>query len=451
MEFNKNKLVFWVIGGLILLSIVFLLITITNKNKESVKTGASWEVFKIWTFWNSMTDSLGFIDWFKNVNPDYKNREIVVENFTSYEDYTYTLMSALTSWKWPDLFVLNNNEKNTVFTNQILWLDPATINPNDFRKRYKGFFSDDLISTYSDSAWTTEFLIWMPVWYETLWIYYNRKYAKDSDLKNLASLNNIVSDLKNKYSDLIPIWIWNGSTVFDAQDIITQFFMLEWWVTWISNVNQSVLKSAISSYLLYGDTTWYNWYNSRFQELKDTKKDSIYLFSRWEVLMVVWYPSMLKKIKESGFSKSMLQVTPFPHYFSGGWTTLADYNYFVVNKDSTNIALANSIIAYLYSDAWATSFLSYNTDQLPALLSLESDKLQQKVDPDYTIILWDFYNEEYELSSFDKWIKNIYDKNIVSLLDTNVNNEDIFLQFKDSILCKVNKMLTFTNLWANCN
>ena len=335
MEFNKNKVVFSVIWIFLLLAIIFLLVTMKNADNNNWNTSKT-ENFKIWLYGYNVDNYYDLIDDFKKVYPDYKDKKILIENFTSYEDYTYTLMSALSSWVWPDIFVLNNNEKNSVFSNQILWIDPKIVNPNDFRKKYKAVFSDDLISTVASEWWNKEFLLWLPVWYETLWIFYNRRYVKDTDLKNLSTLNNVISDLKGRYSDLIPIWIWNGSTVYNSADIITQFFMLQWWVVWVSALNWTVLKEALASYLLYWDTTWYNWYNSRFQELKDTKKNSLYLFSRWEVLMVVWYPSLIQNIKANWFSKTMLQASYFPHYFSWGWKTLVNYNAFVINKDTKN-------------------------------------------------------------------------------------------------------------------
>jgi len=452
MEINKNKLIFAVIGIIILLSIIFLLITMNNVDNTNNWKKNSSNDFKIWIFWDRAESLNDFIEWFKKIYPNYKNKQIVVESFNSYEDYTYTLMSAISSWKWPDLFVLNNSEKKSVFSEQVLWIDPNIVNPNDFRKRYKWIFSDDLISLYSDENNTSkEYVIWLPVWYETLWIFYNRRYVKSTDIKNISTLNNVISDLKNKYRDLIPIWIWNWSTVLNASDIITQFFMLEWGVTWLWNLNTNVFKSAFWSYLLYGDTTWYNWYNQRFQELKDTKRNSIYLFSRWEILMVVWFPSMIKDIKDSWFSKTMLQAAPFPHYFSWAWKTMLSYNYFVINKDSQNIDLANTFISYLNSDPWANSYLSSYPYYLPALLSLESEKMEQKIDPDFTVILRDFYNEWSELASFDKAIKNIYDRNIVLLLDDISINEQNFNSFKDSLFCKFNKISTLSNLSSNCD
>jgi len=449
MEFNKNKVVFSVIWIFLLLAIIFLLVTMKNADNNNWNTSKT-ENFKIWLYGYNVDNYYDLIDDFKKVYPDYKDKKILIENFTSYEDYTYTLMSALNSWVWPDIFVLNNNEKNSVFSNQILWIDPKIVNPNDFRKKYKAVFSDDLISTVASEWWNKEFLLWLPVWYETLWIFYNRRYVKDTDLKNLSTLNNVISDLKGRYSDLIPIWIWNGSTVYNSADIITQFFMLQWWVVWVSALNWTVLKEALASYLLYWDTTWYNWYNSRFQELKDTKKNSLYLFSRWEVLMVVWYPSLIQNIKANWFSKTMLQASYFPHYFSWGWKTLVNYNTFVINKDTKNLEISNNFISYLSTDSWASSYLRKHPYMMPALLSLDSTMMEQKIDPGYNIILSDFYNDSEELSSFDKWIKNIYDKDITLLLDSNTYDEDLFNKFKLMLICKRNKITTFTNFEVDC-
>ncbi|MDD3646323.1 MAG: ABC transporter substrate-binding protein [Candidatus Gracilibacteria bacterium] len=450
MEFNKNKIIFTVIGVIILLSIIFLLVTMNSvDNSNNTKNGT--DEFKIWIVGDKIESLNDFIEGFKKIYPAYKNKQIIVEAFNSYEDYTYTLMSALSSGNGPDLFVLNNSEKKSVFSDQVLGLDPNIINPNDFRKKYKGVFGDDLISVYTDeSNVSKEYVIGLPVGYETLGIYYNRRYVKSTDLDNISTMNNVISDLKNKYDDLIPIGIGNGSTVLNASDIITQFFMLEGGVTGLGNLNTNVFKSAFGAYLLYGDTTGYNGYNERYQELKDTKRNSIYLFSRGEVLMIVGFPSMVKDIKESGFSKSMLQAVPFPHYFSAGGKTLINYNYFVINKDTQNLDLANAFISYLYSDAGASSYLSYFTYYLPALLSLESEKLDQKIDPDFNVILRDFYNDSYELSSFDKAIKNIYDREIISLLDNIIISEQNFNSFKDSLFCKFNKLSTFSDLSANC-
>lgn len=449
MELNKNKLIFLWIGAMILTSFIFLLSILNNKKDDVVDV--NWDnVFKIWIVWDDSSQSNDFIEWFKQLNTAYKNENIIIESFPSYEDYTYTMISALNAWKWPDIFVLNNNEKKSVFSDQTIWIDPKIINPNDFRKKYKWIFWDDLIQT-SWTEWDTiEFLAWIPVWYETLWIFYNRKYIRDTNLKSLSGLNDIVIKLKERYKDLTPIWIWNWTTVYNSSDIITQFFMLEKWVTWVKDLAWKILKQWLWSYLLYGDIDWYNKFNSKYVELRNIWEDSLYLFSRWEILMVVGYPSLIKKIKANWFSKTFLQASSFPHYYSWEWKTLANYNYFVINKETKRLKMAQDFLYYLSTDNWASKYLSYYPYYLPALLSLEADKLDEKIDPDFNLTLKDFYNDEYELSSFDKWIKILYDQDIEPLLDNSLSYENNFEKFKESILCRTNKIINFTNLSKIC-
>jgi len=56
----------------------------------------------------------------------------------------------------------------------------------------------------------------------------------------------------------------------------------------------------------------------------------------------------------------------------------------------------------MYTDSGASKYLDQFTYYLPALLSLESDKFDSKVNPNYNIILRDFLDRDSELSSFDK-------------------------------------------------
>jgi len=64
-----------------------------------------------------------------------------------------------------------------------------------------------------------------------------------------------------------------------------------------------------------------------------------------------------------------------------------NYNYFVINKDTTQLDLANDILLYLSSDKGVEKYLSYFKYYLPALSSLESDKLEEKIDENYSVTL----------------------------------------------------------------
>lgn len=441
---NKNKIIFWIIWAILLILLLYIVFNLNN-NKSPSWIKESW-VFSIWIIWDKIDSSEKIVENFKKVHPEYSNKDIKIESFWNYDDYSYSLMSSIISGKSPDIFMLNNNEKNSIFSNQVVWIDPNKVNPNDFRKKYKWVFADDLIF----SSWEVEFLAWIPVWYETLWIFYNRRFVKDSELSSIAWLNNLVAELKDKNPNLIPIWIWNWSTVSWVADIITQFFMLEDWVKWLSDVSWKIISQALSSYFTYWDSTWYNAYDSRFMELSNLWRTSLDLFSEGETFMVVWYPRLINQISEKWFSKNFLLASPFPHYSTAWWKTLVNYNYFVINKDSKEDSLANDFLAYLSTDIWAWDYLSFFPYYLPALLSLESDKLDAKINPDYNIVLSAFLNTDYELWSFDKWIKTLYDKNIVSVLDNASNYDKSFIKFKDTILCKEKKISTLEDLSTNC-
>lgn len=440
---NKNKIIFLIIWGILAIVMILWIINLRNDNKQTDKT---WWDLSIWMVWWDKIVSTEIIKDFLDVYPNYWNKNIIIETFGTYDDYTYALMSSITAWKSPDIFVLNNNETNSVFSNQIVAVNPSKISPNDFRKKFKWFFSDDLIVQVEDQ----EYLEWIPVWYESLWIFYNRRYINDSDLSSLSWLNNVAAEIKEKFPDVVPIWIWNWSTVLNSSDIVTQFFMLEDWVKSLKDVTWTNLTNWLATYFMYWDRNWDNAYDSRYMELSNLWHNSIDLFSEWDTFMVVWFPSLINTIAEKWYSKGFLQATPFPHYYSWEGLSLVNYDYFVINKDSNEQELANDFFAYLASWLWAENYLEEFPYLLPGLLSLESEKLDEKIHKDFNIVLNDFYNDDYEFSSFDKWIKNLYDKNIISILDNAANYETPFEKLRANILCKAKKIATLEELSTNC-
>lgn len=431
--------------------IIYWILSLRDSNPSGDVATTSDNTFRIWLVWDSRDDFTVFLDDFKQWKPEYENVGVEVESFSDYEEYYYALTSAITSWVAPDIFVLNNNEKEPIFSSQVYGIDSSIINPNDFRKKYKAVFWDDLILSYTDAEWKPrEFLAWVPVWYESLGIFYNRRYVKSAELSSLSSLNNAVSALKDRFPNLIPIGIWNGSTVLWAHDIVTQFFMLESWVSSLADVTGNKLKQSLASYFLFWDDDGENGYNSRFVELTTIWNNNLDLFSQGETFMVVWYPRMIEEIDERWFSKNFLRAEPFPHYFSWQWKTLINYNYFVINKQTQKLSLASDLLLYLTSDIWASSYLSSFPYYLPALLSLESEKREEKIHPDYNIVLRDFHNTDFELSSFDKGIKNLYNRDIISILDNASNYQNTFDSFRTRILCKSRKFSSLENLSGNC-
>jgi hypothetical protein len=85
------------------------------------------------------------------------------------------------------------------------------------------------------------------------------------------------------------------------------------------------------------------------------------------------------------------------------------------------------------------------------MLSLVSKRLEENVSKDYVIKYKDFYNSSYELASFNKLNKVIYDKEMVNILDNSLNSQELFENFRKKLLCISSKMIKQENMSLSCN
>lgn len=434
---------------------VFLLNSSSKNNANKSKTAGD---FVVWTYGLDKTKLDEVVKWFKSKGKTYANKNIVVENFANYDDYKETLISSIVSWKSPDIFLLSNFEKSYL-ENNVLWINPNAINPKDFGKNYKTFFVDDLVKETTDENWKkVEFVMGVPVWYETLWFFYNRKFnVKPSDLESLAWVNKIIDDIKNRYPDIVPLGIMNSS-IDNNSDVMTQFFMLsESSPVSLDKVSELCEKEAFWKYQSYfnqvnSSNSVDNFPETQYSDSENTWKTNLELFSEWNEAMIIGYPSMINKLDEVWFNSAFLFAEPFPHYFSWKWKTLVKYSYFVVNKNTKDETLAFDLLTYLSSEEWAKVFLEQFTYLLPAMVTLEQDKLWEKIHPWYNLTLSDFYKgwDDSLLSSFDKWIETSYDEELKNIMKDNYGYLDKFKKFQKVILCKYKKIYNIEDLSVDC-
>lgn len=442
---RKNLIISLIVWGLILLLIV-IFIALWNWSKLSKTKKTSWN-FTVWIFWDSKEKFEKFLTKFKTV-AWYKWLNPVVESFSDYWTYSKALTRALAKWKWPDVFVMNNNEK-AFFDENIIALDPSRFTPNTFRNKLEWFFADDLLySDWKDDK-KVDFSIWVPVWFETLWIFYNKqRWDKSYELENWAKLSAHIDDLYSKRPYVIPLWIWDWTTTKYSSDIFTQFLMLSGKNN-IENISDKI-KEALWQYYLDQTNNWIRLYNSRKSSLLISWKNNIDLFSRWDIAMIIWYPRMLLDIDKKWFSKRFLEAAPFPWYFNWTWNMLVNYNYFVVNKDTKNSKVAFDLLEYMLTEEWASEYLKEFPYYLPALRSLVAKKSEELIMDWYRVTLWNFYNDNLVFSSFDKWVKSLYDKWVSSLLDDRLNSEKLLENFISWLVCKTKKIYNQENLSSIC-
>ncbi len=441
---NNRKLIFWIILWAVL--VIILIFVLLNKDGPKRIAKESWN-FKIWIVWDSKTKFDEFISAYKLDNPSVSNIDFEVKSFSNYRDYILALNSAFIKWKAPDIFVLNNNE-TSLYEDKIYALSNLKIDIHKFRQDYNSIFIDDLIVSTWEWEEKKEYLKWIPVGYETLWVLYNARFRlKRSDFTSIPALKSAI--VKSKNFGIIPLWIWNGSTVLDSWDILAQFFLLNS-VKSIEEATPLKIKQTLAEYTAYWYINWDNGFNSLFAESVSAGKNNIDLFVDREVWAIIAYPRVIEKLKDYWFSPRFLHASPFPH--SSFWESysLANYNYFVINTESKQKAVGLSFMKYINSDNWAEKYLSKFKYYLPAKRTLE-DKLSEKKISDFypNIQLRDFYSDE-PLSSFDKWNKVIYDREIIPVLDNFNFYLSAFEKFKISLLCKTDKILNLNNLSTSC-
>lgn len=450
---NKNKIIFGIIG-VFLLGLIIWGVSLLNKSTSETKTPKNTVVWgvNIWIVGDDKTKFSEIVSDFKASNKTYASTTINIESFSNYADYYNTLASSFIAGKSPDVFVLNNNEQS-VFLEQVDGISPTEIDPNNFKKWFQQFFWDDLVKTTTmtvgEEEKKVEFLVGVPVGYEVLWMFYNKRYINAKDVVSWASISSAIKNIKEKGTEIIPLAMWDGSTVPYAEDIITQFFMLDGLNT-LEKTDGNKMKQGLSSYMTFWDPDGDNAYNKATPELKELWKNALDLFSREEVAMVAGYPRMLKEINQRGFKKNFLFAAPFPNYFLSEGKTLVNYNYFVANKNSRNLKFAQTFVKYLSTESAQKKFLTTYPYYLPALISLESDVLSEKIDSNYPIILKDFLREDTIRASYDKGLKSLYDEKIIEVLNDEQNYTSSYEKFKKNLICQVAKITKFQNLSSDC-
>lgn len=437
MELSRKKIIFFSIAWFIwVLLFVMLLIMFLNQNNKTSVNSWTWD-FKIWMVWDEPSDE--FAEWFKKFANTWKN--IVFESFDTYENYSLALTRAITLWQAPDIFVLNANEKTSIFEGQTVWISPKILNPTEFKKYYHTFITDQLVWVDEKNS---EYIKWIPVWFEALWIFYNKTQVSAREIESMENIYSAITRLKERYSDSIPLAIGNWTTVPYSVDIATQFILSQWWNRSIENIEKTNIQKWLAIYYDFWDITSTNAYNSRLSEMNLARQTSVDLFSNGDTFMIVWYPRLINKILEKWFRKNFLFAWVLPTEVS-----IANYNYFVMNKDTKNPELAEKFMTYLVSWDWLNRYFSAYPYYIPTMNTFEENLKTQKIHPDANILIWDFYSDTTIYTTFDKWIKNIYDLEVEKLLDKETLIED-FIRLQSVLNCKTKKILNFTELLKSC-
>jgi len=442
---NKKKLIFLALLGFFVIIIIIVAVLMAKNTDKNNKSTTKTEDFTIWILEDSKDDFNVFLDDFKS-DTDNQNLIANIETFSNYEEYNMALSSAIVKGQAPDLYMLNNNEKS-IFLENATGLDPEILSPDILRKYFYSFFWDDLIYSSGEKEEKTEFLVWVPFGFETLWLYFNPDIFRDvKKLKSFPEIENLIEEFHQKKPESTALWIGKWLTVSNVANIFIQFLMSEW-VNNLEDVNSSNIKKVFTEYFSYN--SWNNGYIKADNILRKQWKTNVDFFIDWKIAMIFGFPRLLNEIDDKWLWKRKIRAVIFPDFINES-NRMVNYNYFVLNKDSKNNDMAYEILKYMFSEKGEKAYLNNFKYYLPARISLYADLKDREVNENFYVKLKDFYNSEAIYSSFDKWLKPIFDKEIINLLDDEVNYLKRAWDFISSLKCKTLKVIKLENLSNIC-
>lgn len=441
---TKNK-IFFTILALIVIGAVFYFAINLNDTKNTRPTTSSWD-FNVWIREDKTEPMKQYIEEFKKKYTQYADTNIAVESFADAHSYTNAFFSASLSWKAPDIFVLENSERSPM-KQQIQVIDPSIVTPNTFRLWFKSVFWDDLIVPDPEDA-ALEYLIGIPMWYESLGIFYNRKYfSRPTDMGTWENMVQEIQAISEKFEDITPIALGNGSSVLRAADIMARLLVLEW-ASSLFDTSSSYIKQAFSFYTAFWEEQGGNNYNNI--SLPFSGERDVELFTQGNVASMIGYPRDLIEIDEIGYQKNFLFAMPFPWYAGKEKVSAIKYYYYALNKDSKNTKLGQDLLGFMASVEWQKLFLEKFPYYLPAETSLEKEIGERKILPEYNITYNNFIDPVETLISYDMADAEYFRKGIVPILDTTTTQEQKMEWLKSFILCSTTKHETLLNLSSPC-
>ena len=441
---NKNKIILAVIAWVVGFLVIIILMILSMNSDTQVKTA---NTLQVWTVGHEPEKFSALLKEYAEDVPTQSKTTFSHINFESFSDYQQALMYALANDEWPDIFMLSNSEQ-MFLQNATAWIAPSYVSPATFRKDYFPIFSELIATDIDEDKNETEYLSGVPAGFEVLWLYYDKRMYLWKNLNTWTNVGNAISDLKSKNSSSTPLALGDGTSVVNSSDILTQFMVHAWaWAAW--DLQWSELRSVFADYQRYGGANGINGYKKNLETSEP--KNSLNLFSEWDVSMIIGYPSTIKTIKNYGYSQNALEVTAYPKTLGAEDQLAARYNYFVIGRDSSYLDSASTFLAYLTTSEWAEEYYEQFTSVIPAKLEFVESLNERKIDPDYNVTPYDFLRDGMSFVSFDKWISSEFDARVPYILDDENGAFEEYQKLQMLINCKIWKIGTKTANNTSCN
>lgn len=433
-----KKIIFLISIVVIALGIVWTILLLQSKKKTPVLVPSS---MKIWiTEWTTAGyESL--VEGFKNYAPEYKNTEILFEKkATDPIRYRILLLSTMAEGTGPDIFMVDAGA-DAVVAGKAEPIPSSVLDFSTFEKRYDDIFASLIVSSWAKDTYS-EYLLWVPLGFETLGIFYHKNL--------LRSVPKTWNDLDLLYQNgiapgIFPTNLGLGPRYTTNSDDLIGYFYVRDGITDIAGVSSSS-RGSLEEYLTYKDNTiassentdndiyapimTLEWQKEWMDEDSSTTLDK---FIAGDISMILGYPSIVSELEKSDkrlgikskatniFTEKIPLTSPTDDRIN-----IAKYSYFALSKTTQNPIAGVKFLEYLMTTDAQTRFLQNNDAILSAQREFwpaqEWTKISQVLSRSTLDAFIPDLNEN--LSIFNYWLKAEFKSFLSDNLDRN-NNIDI--------------------------
>jgi ABC-type glycerol-3-phosphate transport system substrate-binding protein len=436
---SPKKIAFFaLIGGLVVLLLIASLFMGGGDKKPSADSESSGSGVKALQVWLLTDETAGYseiIKGFKNRFPQYKDTEIQFTKFSSEKEYEDILIDTIANGNSPDVFMLRNNGGDAKFLTKTYEIPNSVINVDEFSKNFNKAF-DGLVITEKtkdeDGNEVTAYgLKGVPMGYETLALYYNFRFIRDiptlwSDLDTEIAAND-----SNEYA---PVGLGLPSRYVPNADAIVEAILLQNNISTYTKLSETAAAAAVSGYASFAQDAK-NPVKALEPKMDSLFLDSVDLFVRGDIGMIVGYPSTLEKIMEAmkragnekALSEKFVRTAALPQVSKepDAQKNLVSYRYFAVSRFAKEPDAAFDFVAYLATKEAQEAYSKAFPYSLPAYRALEAGLMDKALNEDIPRVRYEhFMVDSVSLEDFDSGLPEKFREGIDSVL-ANFGAEDL--------------------------
>lgn len=429
---SLRKIIFFITAWVLILALIITIVILSNKWEKVTAIPGD---IKIWITSGTTEWYDSLIEGFKEYAPEFKDTTITFEKKTTDPiRYRILLLSTMAEWTGPDIFMVGAGTDD-VLQSKIEPIPSDVIDFSDFEKRYDDIFLPLIVSSGAKDTYK-KYLYWVPLWFETMGIFYNKNLVRDvpktwNDLDilytNGIDTNVLVSNLwvgpryTPNASDIIGLFLWKSG----IQDVLeikwTGERELQNYLNYkdiaIPRTNDDIYSSIISL-------------SGKRESMDRDKETTLDMFMRGDIAMILGYPSLITELEKSdkrvgNESRSSLILTekiPLPGPTEAR-KNIAKYDFFAISKTAKEPYSSVRFLEYLMTRDAEKRFLQNND----TLISAQREFWKAQENTSISDILNRTQMKSFipdideELFVFSYWLKAEFDSFLSDKIDRNDN------------------------------